>query len=247
MAEEWWVGFFDAWYLKTYPHDEAAALKQAEFAIEAMGLEPGASVLDLCCGYGRHSVILAEQGMRVTGLDRSEVLLARAGEVAAERGVAVEFRQGDMREVPFADATFGACINLFTAFGYFDAPADNERVLAEVARVLKPGGRFLLDVINRDSLVKRFRPKSWDEVDGALVLHRHHWEADTGQLIEERTIVGDGERREHVVRLHVYTAPQLSRMIERAGLVVERLCGDLTGSEFTLDSRRLVVLAEKPG
>src|SRR5207237_6807952 len=115
-----------------------------DFVVSALELAPGARVLDLACGHGRHSARLARRGFDVTGLDVS----ASSLELARETEPAAEYVEGDMRELPFEDASFDAAINLFTAFGYFDDEAADQRVLHEVARVLRSGASFLLDTVH---------------------------------------------------------------------------------------------------
>ena len=147
----------------SYPDEDGAYARrddaEAAFIERALGLPAAGDILDLCCGFGRHSVRLAQRGHRVTGVDLSAYNLALAAESAAELGVAVDWREADMRDTGLPGASHDAVINIFSAFGYFDDEG-NQRVLDEVARVLRPGGRFLIDLINRDSLMRRFEPRS---------------------------------------------------------------------------------------
>ena len=124
-------------------------------------IRPSGRVLDVPCGTGRVAVPLAERGFTVAGLDISEAVLA----VARRDGPGLDFRQGDMRELPWPDESFDAVLNLWTAFGYFETQEEDERVLAEVARVLAPGGVFVLDTVNQAALLRGFRPQAWDELD----------------------------------------------------------------------------------
>ena len=138
----WYSGFFDDDYLRVFgpvlPEERTAA--EVNGVVGQLGLAPGARLLDLCCGPGRHAVLLARLGFRVTGLDLSRRLLAEAAAAAAGQGEPVGLVAGDMRRLPFADASFDAVLNLFHAFGYLEDEAQDELVLAEVARVLAPAG-----------------------------------------------------------------------------------------------------------
>jgi SAM-dependent methyltransferase len=104
-----------------------------------------APVLDLCCGPGRHAATLSQAGYRVIGLDRDAAALGDAK--AAAPGAT--FVRGDMRRVPLAAASVGAVICMWQSFGQFDA-AGNQAVLGELARVLMPNGRLVLDLYHRD-------------------------------------------------------------------------------------------------
>src|SRR5690606_1990790 len=98
----WYRSFFGPDYLAVYApeFDAAASEAQAVFCARVLGLEPGQSVLDLCCGQGRHAVPLARLGLRVTGLDRSAEYLRLAESAAAAADVGLRTVEADMREIP---------------------------------------------------------------------------------------------------------------------------------------------------
>ena len=125
--------------------------------IRLVRLPAGARILDVPCGFGRHAVALARRGFRVTGVDISSDLLAQARETAASKGVSVEFRQADMRRMAYRQR-FDAVLNLFTSFGYYGDTEDLQ-VLKGFHRALRPGGWLVLDVLNRDWLVRHFEPR----------------------------------------------------------------------------------------
>jgi len=223
--------------------------REVEFILSALELEPGARVLDLCCGYGRHSVALAKRGYQVTGIDRSERQLTMARTHASAAGAYVAWVQADMREVPAALAgEMDAVINMFTAFGYFETEAEDQRVLAGIARSLKPGGKFLIDLIHRDGVMRRFRQKDWEEFDGAVLLHERRFDFASGQQDDAMTVVeADGSRRTTTLSLRWYTLTELRSMLGKEGLEFRRAWGDFDASDLGLDSRRMIVLAEKAG
>jgi len=103
------------------------------------------TVLDLCCGLGRHAIPLAERGYQVTGLDRSADALAEA---RRRGGAGVAWVEGDMRDLAALPGRFDAVVNLWQSFGYFDA-ATNTAVLRQIRGTLRPGGRFILDIYHR--------------------------------------------------------------------------------------------------
>ena len=94
--------------------------------------------------------------------------------VARAAGPDLDLRQGDMRELPWPDGSFDAVLNLWTAFGYFETQDEDERVLAEVARVLAPGGVFVLDTVNQAALAPRLPAAGVGRArDGTLLLQEH--------------------------------------------------------------------------
>ena len=220
--------------------------REAAFVAAILDLPHGARVLDLCCGWGRHTLRLARRGYRMTGLDLSPYHIELAAAAARDSGVEVEWLEADMRDIPAVDASFDGVINLFTAFGYF-ADDENQRVLEEVARVLKPGGRFLVDLINRDWLMHAFRDAEWrEEADGRLILERRRWAAQTGRVHAEWIVIDrEGGRRAHAHDTRVYSLQELELRLSLAGLRVRRSFGHLDDESFSRHARRLVVLAEK--
>ncbi len=145
MTEPWYETAFGAVYPVLYGHrDQAEARRCLALLAELTPL--GGPVLDLGCGDGRHLAFLAAAGREVVGLDLSAALLDRARSVAA----GVPLLRGDMRCLPCRAASFGTVLSLFTAFGYFATQEENARPVAEIARVLAPGGSWCLDFFDAD-------------------------------------------------------------------------------------------------
>jgi ubiquinone/menaquinone biosynthesis C-methylase UbiE len=244
----WWDTCFDELYLRMFDAILSSNRTTEEVAgtIGFLDLPPGARILDVGCGHGRHAVPLARAGYRITGLDRSAYMLARAQEAADAAGAPVTWVRGDMRHLPFG-ARFDACLSLFTTIGYFEAEDENEAVVHEMGRVLKPGGRCLIDVSNRDYYLLRLWPTSWRRYGRAVILEETAFDPETCRFHMTFTWV-EGERRERLTHsVRHYTAPELRNMVRRAGLEPTAVYGDFDGRPLTLDSQRIVVVARKPG
>jgi SAM-dependent methyltransferase len=240
----WHESFFgEDWLRIALSIPDERADQQTGFVVSALELAPGARVLDLACGHGRHSARLARLGFDVTGLDVS----ASSLELARETEPAAEYVEGDMRELPFEDASFDAAINLFTAFGYFENEADDQRVLHEVARVLRPGGSFLIDTINPPGLFGRFRGRHWDRLDDeTLILEEHEYDVLSGRTKTSWTLIfADGLRKDLAHSVRVYTAPELGRLLADAGLTLTGSWGDFEEGELGRESWRLILRADK--
>ena len=220
---------------------EAQALGAARLA----ECSPGADVVDVPCGYGRHSIPLARAGYRVVGVDRSRVLLAearrRAGDAEWPR-----FVEADYRAIPLADETFDLALNLFSSLGYLGDEGD-VGVLREIRRVLRPRGRLVVEAIHRDRLVRIFDPRSSQTYpDGTVFEQVRSFDPAAGLVEETQTLVApDGARESRSYRLRVYSATELLAMLAEAGFAARALYGDLDGNPFTLDTR-LAVVAERP-
>jgi len=246
----WYEEFFGEDYVRFHLrgldelYERAAA--ECDFVVSTLGLQSGARVLDLCCGQGRHSVELAWRGFRVTGLDLSEYLLGLAKERAEQAGVEVDLMRGDMREIPWK-GEFDAVLNLWTAFGYLESDEEDEKVLHGVTRCLRPDGRALFDLWNRDRMARIFQHKDWHEHEGHIVLEDREWDWLTGRMNMRRIIVGpDGRQRQTGFALRTYTHPEIVGMLRRAGLEWQRSYGDFDGSEYAEASPRMIVVARKP-
>lgn len=250
----WYKTFYDGHYLKEYASGLTKERTEREVDFinsvlnlpqAAPGATGGARILDLCCGHGRHTVELAAAGYSMVGQDLSATFLDLAKDAAAARDLQIRFVHADMREIPF-EGEFDAVINMFTAFGYFD-DEENQKVLDAVARALKPGGKFLIDLINALRIIRDFRAQSWDELsDGTVVLTKRNYNLLTGNNEELRTYIApDGSKREVCITCRLYFYPELAKMLNCAGLAPVQVFGDFDGSEYTWDSNRMIVLAEK--
>jgi SAM-dependent methyltransferase len=248
VQADWYDGFFESDWLEqialSIPNEQTA--EQVDFVVEKLGLDEGARVLDLACGHGRIALELARRGYRVTGLDLSPRSLQFARERADSEGLEVEWVEADMREIP-AGAEFDAIVNVFTAFGYFEDEAENQRVLDGVARALAPGGAFLIDVINLLGLVRRYRDRLWEERGDVIQVDEHEFDFLKGRNSASWTFIHpDGKRTELRHSLRTYTPHELVVMLGQAGLDVEEAWGDWDSSELSFDKPRLIVLARKP-
>ncbi len=256
-ARPWYETLFERdWYDHfakggpSYPDTDGSYGRQTDaevaFIERALGLTEPCDLLDLCCGHGRHSVRLARRGYRVTGVDISAYNLEKAVEHAEEFGVEVTWREADMRDTGLANSSQDVVINMFSAFGYFD-DAENQRVLEEVARVLRPGGQFFVDLVNRDSLMRRFETRrAGERRDGRTGVEEREFDSTTGSIATTWTVTEpDGERIEHTHTIRIYTLQELEVRMAQAGLTVEEAWGGLDGADLTMDSYRLVVLARK--
>jgi SAM-dependent methyltransferase len=244
----WYEGFFgDDWLtIARTVEDPERTTHQVDFVVDTLGLEPGARILDLACGHGRHALELARRGYRVTGLDLSEPSLALARENAAAVQLELGFVRGDMRDLPW-ESEFEAVLNMFTAFGYFEDEQDDQRVLEQVARVLRPGGSFLLDTLSLFVLARGFQPRDWQELeDGRLLLEDRAYDALAGRSTATWTLLAPGGGRSELRHsLRVYTLPELRTMLAKAGLETIAAWGGWEGEEYGFEGSRLILHARR--
>ncbi len=240
-------GIYGPDYMAIFPAEAASGAAEAERAVRLLGVDGGAHVLDIACGYGRHAVNLARRGLRVVGLDLSAYFLGLAARRAADENAGAVFVRGDMRRLPF-NAGFDAAVCLGGSFGQFASEDEDFALLRETATALKPGGKFLLDVANRDGILSRFIGKDWDALeDGTVVLHERRWDSLQGRVEGKDVVVGpDGRRREYEHSMRLYGAPEINSILRRAGFDVLALYGSLAGTAVGWDSPRVNVVAQRP-
>lgn len=235
---------FDGDYLYFYaelltPERTAA---EVDLIWKLLELEPGLELLDLACGHGRIANPLAERGVRVTGLDATPYFLELARADAAERGLEVEYVEGDMRSIPWPER-FDRVLSWFTSFGYFGND-DNRRVLAEVFKALKPGGLLAVEVNHRDSLLSRYQEETVLERGDDRMIDRHRFDVQTSRSHDERTIIRNGKRRTFNFSVRMFTAAELRDWMLAAGFSEAHAFGE-DGEPLTLEHRRMTVVARK--
>jgi ubiquinone/menaquinone biosynthesis C-methylase UbiE len=243
-APETWDAFFSDFYLRAYANSErdAQAGEQALGAARLAGCPDGGDLLDVPCGFGRHSIPLGAAGFRVVGIDRSRPLLDEARRRA--RGARwPKLVQADYRKLPFADASFDAAVCLFSSLGYLGDEQDT-KVLAEIGRVLRPEGRLVVEILHRDLLVTTFREHDWSLLgEGRLLLEQRTFEPVSGVVQVTQTLVeSSGQRESRTYSVRVYTATELLAMLAAAGFAETRTYGDLDGAAFG-PATRLVAVA----
>jgi ubiquinone/menaquinone biosynthesis C-methylase UbiE len=237
---ETWDAFFGDFYLRAFGDDEGQ-VEEARAAAGLAGCPQGGDLLDVPCGFGRHAVPLARAGYRVVGVDRSQTLLAEARRRAGDERWP-ELINADYRELPFADESFDAALNLFSSLGYLGDEADVE-VLSEIRRVLRPNGRLVIETMHRDLAVRRFAESSWRLLgEGRLLLEHRTFDAAAGVVQTTQTLIErTGERDSRPFSVRLYSATELVAMLARAGFAESKCYGGFDGAPFGFDTRLVIV------
>jgi SAM-dependent methyltransferase len=238
----WWDEAFRADYRQVYPHrDEASARRELDF-VRSIGI--GGRLLDVACGFGRHVQAALESGLEAYGVDRSIELVSEARVLARGESVRGRLACADARALPFRDASFDTCTLFFSSFGYF-GERDDRRVMAELARVLRPGGRSFLDLMNpprgRATLVPRSRVERGD-----LDIEEQRELADGGRRVTKLVrLSGGGRERSWREDVRLYERGEIESLFELAGLRAAGAFGDFDGRALSDDAPRLLLLAHK--
>lgn len=217
--------------------------RQVDFLLRELSVAPGARIVDLGCGHGRHTNELARRGYPVMGVDMVMGFLERAREEARREDLGVDYALGDARGLGAVES-FDHAICLFDAFGFLD-DAGNEEHLRSVASALVPGGTLLLDVRNRDWVVRNILPVTVLDKGDDLMVDRHVFDTVTGRLVDRRTYVRGGRVRTVTFSIRLYGLGELTALLRQAGLVVEKAWGGWDGAGVSMSRNRLLVMARK--
>ncbi|MCK4758188.1 MAG: class I SAM-dependent methyltransferase [Thermoplasmata archaeon] len=220
--------------------------KEVADIITMLGIEPDSHILDLCCGVGRHSLELARNGYKVTGVDRTKEYLDIARQKAANENLDVEFIEGDMRTFSKSE-TFDATVNLNTSFSFFENPEEDKQVVMNVYESLKPEGIFLIDLMGKEVIARIFQERDWrEEQNGTLLLQERkitkNWSWLDNRWIR---ISKSGERHEYNVSHRLYSGAELKKLLEDCGFRDVQVFGNFEGAPYDQEARRLVVRGRK--
>jgi SAM-dependent methyltransferase len=247
-TKPWYEEVFDEDFLRTLPFTTSEQTsREVSFIRQSLAPPKDAELLDVGCGYGRHALELAQLGFRLTGLDLSLPMLIRAADHAQRRGLSVNFVHADMREMTFSSQFDGAYCML-SSFGYFDEET-NLRVATAICKALKPGGRLLLDIINRDYIVGDLPSRVWWEGEGCVVLEEVDFNYHTSRVLIRRSVVfGNGRQSEQEISMRAYSLHEVGKLLRQAGLRVLDVSGSLATKSrfFGATSRNIIALCERP-
>ena len=234
---DWFEEWFGEDYLRIYQHrDENEAERAIELIAEHVRSQNVRRVLDLACGAGRHSKVLCERWWTV-GLDLSAALLR----VARKESPDAPFVRADMRDLPFAAESFDLVVNLFTSFGYFEDDREHVRVLRCVFEAMQKGGTLVIDFFNANQVRDDLVPYDERVANGITIEQRRAISPDNRFV--EKTIKLREKGREYVERVRLFSAADLSGMLESAGFEVVARVGDYSGNVWTEDSPRAILFA----
>ncbi len=240
-SDDFWRDF----YPYIFSAERFAAAKDEVSRIVALTGCSGGSLLDLCCGPGRHAVEFAQRGFAVSAVDRSPYLLDRARERASQAGASIEFVKEDMRRFVRPGAFDLAC-NLFTSFGYFEEEKDDLAVLRNVHESLKASGALVIDVASKEKIARNWQNVMCNELaDGSLLVQRPKLLDDWCRIRSEWILIKDGRTRSFTFENTIYSGRELKDRLLSCGFRDVRLFGDLQGSPYGLDAARLVAVARK--
>ena len=222
---------------------------EARNIVELAGIKPSSDILDLCCGEGRHAVEFALKGHHVTGLDITASYLEQGRKNAKAAGVDVHFIEQDVRNFREPES-YDFALNFFTSFGYFDDPDDDLLFCRNACESLKPGGKFMIDTLGKETLALNFRESEWFQRDGYLIMLEYKI-LDGWTHVENRWLFLRDDHAERTVlyeavfKHRLYSAVEMAQLLSEAGFSEVRFFGSLDGIPYDHKAERMIVLAVK--
>jgi len=240
---EWTNQFFDKTWLEygfqlVTPEQTRS---EVTFIEQALPLRPNEKLLALCCGIGRHSIPLAEKGYMVTGIDFNPDYIKRAQASCLTLRTRPTFLETDMRKLPFVNM-FDAAICMWSSFGYFSEETDFG-ILKGLTKALKRGGRFLIEVANRDYILRHFRDRDWTKAGRGYIMEKRVFYPDKSRMATTWIFAAEG----HIIRkmsdMRLYGLNEIESMLVKAGFKISDRFGGFDRSRPSLETQRLILVA----
>ncbi|MGA1869342.1 MAG: class I SAM-dependent methyltransferase [bacterium] len=222
IAHNWWEDLFDEIYLLTDARsvcNSEVTTQEVCFIKKILHMDKSASILDLCGGQGRHSLELSRSGfMDVTVLDYSHYLIEIGKRRAQQEKLTTKFIQGDARHTGCPGESYHFIITMASSFGYFINEGENEKILREAFRLLRPNGTMLLDLPDKEHVIRNFKPFSSHNATRDIVVNRERELGD--DIIFTREIVTSKEKgclrdRNYCIRL--YSPEKIANLMRSSG------------------------------
>jgi SAM-dependent methyltransferase len=220
------------------------AAQETQDIIELLKIRKGSTILDLCCGVGRHSIEFASRGYIVTAVDRTEKYLRSAKRKARRKGVHIEFVRGDMREFYRANS-FNAILSMYTSFGYFKNQEDDYRVARNMYTSLKKGGKVIIEMMGKEILARIFLPRGWREIGNRIILEERKMSEDWSMISNRWIVIQGRKRREFRLTHRIYSATELGNLLRSCGFSIDGVYGTLDGAPYGPRANRLIMVAKK--
>jgi len=245
QGNEWWHEFFPVFRPFFGKVSAQTTRASVSYVIKKLGLKKGMSFLDCPSGYGRIAVQLARQGVKVTGVDITQSYLDELDRTAERHKLPIRTQHNDMRRIKFKDE-FDAAGNLWTSFGYFEKESDNVLTLKRMYNALKPGGKFMLHVINRDWIMAHYQPRGWQEIGDMKSLESRHFEFETSINRGIWIFIKDGKETRVRGDIRMYSYHELIAMFTKVGFTDIQGYGSVKDEPIDQNRMMMFITGTKP-
>lgn len=238
--EQFWVGVSP--FLFTSDRRATVSI-QVNDLLKMLDLKPGAAILDMCCGKGWFVVELAKRGFRVTGVDYTAAFIGHASRLAEQENVRTEFVEQDVMTF-CRPGQYDAVISIFHSFGYHEREDENMQVLLNACESLVTGGTLLLDMLSREQVKSQQAPME-RQIDGTRLSSVRNFDEGAQRVEDQWVIEAAGMKKEFRTSARLYSANEISSLLESSGFGDIHIFGDLGAAPYKETAGRLVVIARK--
>ena len=244
----WYQTFFDGLATRSWQQTLPASLTEAEvnFILEQTKLTPGARILDVPCGFGRHTLALAERGYNVTAVDIAETYIQQLSAEVSARGLPVTLVHGDALKVKLG-GPYDAVICMGNSFGYAPYPLMRQFV-RKLAAATKPGAYFVLNTgVLAETLLPHLKASA-EYQTGDVTMHiRNEYRPLESALQTEMTFV-QGEKTEVKTAFHhVFTLAEVTRLLHSTGFDLRAAFGGTDGKLYAVGDYAYLLAQRREG
>lgn len=224
--------------------------KQVDFLIETLGLTGSEKILDLACGFGRHSLEFARRGYTVVGVDITKAYVEDAKKQAKEEKLSATFLHMDIRDVDFT-SEFDVVLNMADgAIGYLENDAENLKIFDVIAKALRPGGKHLMDIMSADYADTHFPCNLWDAGEKGITLSRFEWDKDSQIMLYGQKDFAYGEilaepKFEAGDPIRLYHLKEIQQIMKDRNMCVCQVFGKFDGTPGSESEIQMIVYSEK--
>lgn len=243
--QEWCTKYFNEEYLLKYgtQKTEERTIEEVDFIVRALNIKRGQNVLDMPCGFGRHTNELINRGIDAHGVDLTRIFIDKA--VAYHPNREDCFVCADMRYISEdLHTVFDNIFNFFTSFGYY-SDEDNSQVIANISQLLKDNGKFLIHVRNREWLLQNFVKNQFAEYGDRTELIRREFDLSTSRMNTHLTFCHNGIQDKVTQSIRFYSLTEMTKIFHNNGLKVIQTYGDIKFESYTINSEWMVVIGQK--
>lgn len=219
---------------------------QVDFIIQTLDLTGKERILDLACGFGRHSLAFARRGYSVTGVDITPAYIEDARKSASSESLKADFFCSDIRDVT-SENEFDVVLNLGDgAIGYLENEEENLKIFDVISRALKPGGKHFMDICNAEHAELFFPKTGWEIGEKALALSKFEWDPKTRRMLfggwdipygvpAQKPEISEGDPT------RLYSVTELQTILERRGMRIVDTFSDYHGKKASVKELQLMV------
>jgi len=238
--------YFDGYYKDIWKSiiPTELTVKETEFIIDYFNLTPGKKVLDLMCGYGRHSIALARKGINVTAVDNLSEYIKEIEEAVAEKNLPIHAINSDVMEF-MTDEKYDLVICMGNSFNFF-APLEAEKLLSHIYSFLNNKGQLLIHTWSiAEIAIPQFKEKSWSEINGLKYLTSSKYLFSPTRIESETIIIGPKGTETKTAIDYVFSASELITLLKENGFITKEIYSIPGKKIFKLGDPRAYITADK--